>query len=184
MYDGLYFACHSFKKHIHYLKLVNAQMNITRFHDFSKSLESWFFSRIFPGLEITIYKSHDLPRFSMNPVFPESTVLHRHGFFSTAAQNRQTKLFYFGGGVSSCFQCPHCNKKRDFFVNCGFAARAVNSLDDSILHVDVSAEGLVIVHNLPAFDEETVTLENNRKRIMATCEEFVWGGERNQTPQT
>lgn len=34
----------------------------------------------------------------------------------------------------------------------------MNSLDDSILHVDVRTERLVIVHNLPSFDEETVAL--------------------------
>lgn len=40
--------------------------------------------------------------------------------------------------------------------------KPVNSLDDSILHIDVSTEGLVIIHDLPSFDQETVTLENNK----------------------
>lgn len=34
----------------------------------------------------------------------------------------------------------------------------VNSLDDSVLHVDVGAEGLVIVHDLGSFNQETVAL--------------------------
>lgn len=37
-----------------------------------------------------------------------------------------------------------------------------NSLDDSVLHVDVCTEGLVIVHDLPSFDEETVALQSNK----------------------
>lgn len=36
-----------------------------------------------------------------------------------------------------------------------------DSLDDSIFHVDVCTEGLVIVHDLPSFDQETVTLRSN-----------------------
>lgn len=31
-------------------------------------------------------------------------------------------------------------------------------LDYSILHVDITQEGLVIIHNLCSFDEEAVTL--------------------------
>ena len=34
----------------------------------------------------------------------------------------------------------------------------VDSLDDSILHIDVGIEGLVIVDDLSPFDQETVTL--------------------------
>lgn len=37
-----------------------------------------------------------------------------------------------------------------------------DSLDDSVLHVDVCTEGLVIVHDLPSFDQETVALESNK----------------------
>lgn len=36
-----------------------------------------------------------------------------------------------------------------------------NLLDDSILHVDISQEGLIIVHYLCSLDEETVTLKQN-----------------------
>lgn len=35
----------------------------------------------------------------------------------------------------------------------------LNLLDDSILHVDISQERLIIVHYLCSFDEETVTLK-------------------------
>lgn len=49
-----------------------------------------------------------------------------------------------------------------FFFLCSRQQLGVNSLDDSILHVDVSAEGLVIVHDLRPFDQETVTLEDNK----------------------
>lgn len=40
--------------------------------------------------------------------------------------------------------------------------KPVHSLDDSVLHVDVRTEGLVIVHDLPSFDQETVTLWGNK----------------------
>lgn len=39
---------------------------------------------------------------------------------------------------------------------------SINSLDDSVLHVDVRTERLVIVHDLPSFDQETVALESNK----------------------
>jgi len=41
---ALYFERHSFKKHIHYLNLsVNAHMNETNFHGFSKTLsDEWY----------------------------------------------------------------------------------------------------------------------------------------------
>lgn len=35
----------------------------------------------------------------------------------------------------------------------------LNLLNDSILHVDISQERLIIVHYLRSFDEETVTLK-------------------------
>jgi len=40
-------------------------MNITHFHDFYKTFVISFFPRIFPGLEITIFKCHAFSRFSM-----------------------------------------------------------------------------------------------------------------------
>lgn len=53
--------------------------------------------------------------------------------------------------------------KMRFFTNCQqLQQKPINSLDDSILHIDVSTEGLVIVHNLGPFDQETVTLEGSR----------------------
>lgn len=42
---------------------------------------------------------------------------------------------------------------------------AVNSLNDSVLHVDVGAEGLVIVHDLGSFNQETVALEKNEDQL-------------------
>jgi len=44
--------------------------------------------------------------------------------------------------------------------------KPLNSLNDSILHIDVSAEGLVIVHNLRSFDQKTVTLESKKKTLL------------------
>lgn len=35
----------------------------------------------------------------------------------------------------------------------------LNLLDDSILHVDISQEGLIVIDYLCSFDEETVTLK-------------------------
>lgn len=51
-------------------------------------------------------------------------------------------------------------RKSAFLIQPSAAGRRnlMNSLDDSILHVDVRTEGLVIIHNLPSFDEETVAL--------------------------
>ena len=40
-------------------------MNITHFHDFSKTFGITFFSSTFPGLELTILKFHDFSRFFM-----------------------------------------------------------------------------------------------------------------------
>jgi len=48
---------------MNYFKLdVNERVNITNFHDFSKT---FVISMTFPGLEITILKFHDFSRFSM-----------------------------------------------------------------------------------------------------------------------
>lgn len=35
----------------------------------------------------------------------------------------------------------------------------LNLLDDSILHVDICQEWLIIIHNLCSFDKETITLK-------------------------
>src|SRR4029434_5468441 len=58
-----------FLKSIYYLKLsVNnlENMNITNFHDFSKTFGISFFSSTFPGLEITILKFHDFSNIYMS----------------------------------------------------------------------------------------------------------------------
>lgn len=44
----------------------------------------------------------------------------------------------------------------------GAEEKAEDSLDDPIFHVDVCTEGLVIVDDLPPFDQETVTLRSNK----------------------
>ena len=47
-------------------------MNVTNFHDFSKTFAILFFSSTFSGLEITILKFHDFSRFfhdRTNPVY-------------------------------------------------------------------------------------------------------------------
>jgi len=52
VYGGLYLERLSFKKHVNYLKLnINKHMNITNFHDFSKTLGIFFSSHDFsrPG---------------------------------------------------------------------------------------------------------------------------------------
>lgn len=52
-------------------------------------------------------------------------------------------------------------KHNDFCVRIYYSV--FHSLDDSILHIDVSTEGLVIVHDLPSFDQETVALQKQKK---------------------
>jgi len=55
---GLYFERLSLKKYFNYFKLgVNEHVILTNFH--------YVFSMTFPGLEMTILKCHDFPRFSM-----------------------------------------------------------------------------------------------------------------------
>lgn len=65
-----------------------------------------------------------------------------------------------------CLSLPFFTKKSNCFAFSFFfdwaEGKAENSLDDSILHVDVCAEGLVIVDDLPSFDQETVTLRSNK----------------------
>lgn len=51
------------------------------------------------------------------------------------------------------------------FVNTMTCVSLFHSLDDSILHIDVSTEGLVIIHDLPSFDQETVALQKQKKRM-------------------
>jgi len=53
-YAGLQFES-SFQKHRNYFKLgVNEHVNITHFHDFSKTFVISVFTITFPGLETTI----------------------------------------------------------------------------------------------------------------------------------
>jgi len=61
---GLYFERLSLKN-INYFKLGVNEHVITHFHDFSKTFRTYVFSMTFPGLEMTILKFHDFPRFSM-----------------------------------------------------------------------------------------------------------------------
>lgn len=55
------------------------------------------------------------------------------------------------------------NKKRKKIPATSYRQMCVSSLDDAVLHVNVGAEGLVIVHDLRSFDQETIALQNREE---------------------
>lgn len=80
-------------------------------------------------------------------------VSHIHFFFIYVHKERKGRHHH------SIIKLYKHNKK--FFIQL-LRIKHLNSLDDSILHIDVSTEGLVIVHNLGSFDQETVALEDKQ----------------------
>lgn len=96
---------------------------------------------------------------------PASTCDHGRRWFSPRrerwgfprfAWEEGRKTFQYFKREASDVKKPHLNKKTA-------KKKLLNPLDDSILHVDVGAEGLIIVDDLSSFDQETVTLEPNRE---------------------